>query len=50
MILLLKRLPGNDSGINGEEKMAGKKFLLLSLVVFCFVMICFFWMQSLAYG
>ncbi len=30
--------------------MARKKFLLISLTMFSFVMICFFWMQSLAYG
>ena len=30
--------------------MARKKFLLISLAMFCFVMICFLWMQSLAYG
>lgn len=30
--------------------MARKKFLLISLAMFSFVTICFFWMQSLAYG
>jgi hypothetical protein len=30
--------------------MATKKFFLISMAMFCFVMICFFWMQSLAYG
>lgn len=30
--------------------MAKKKFLLVSMVMFCFVMVCFFWMQSLAYS
>jgi len=30
--------------------MAKKKFLMISMVMFCFIMVCFFWMQSLAYG
>ena len=30
--------------------MARKKFLLISMAMFGFVMVCFFWMQSMAYG
>jgi len=30
--------------------MARKKFLLISMAMFGFVMVCFFWMQSLVYS